>query len=476
MKLKLPERTYMLSISTTYQPATDLGYLLHKNPGRTHEIELSFGKALVAFPEATEERCTAVLLVDIDPVELVRSPGGSLSQYVNDRPYVASSFLATALNKSFRTAMSGTCKERPELAEQQLPLEVVVAVVPTRAGGAGIRRLFEPLGYEVSASRLALDPLYPEWGDSDYYSLSLKASVRLQDLLNHLYVLLPVLDAKKHYYIDSQEVQKLVNKGEGWLSTHPEKAWIVRSFFGRRVSYMREAMEQLANIEPQLDQEEAQLDAEQTMPEERPAEAVKKEKRKSLHEQRHERVAEVIRSLSPKSVIDLGCGEGRLLNLLVPIKGLDRIVGMDVSYYSLERATRRLRLEEAGPKKRERLELIHGSLMYRDARLEGFDVAAAVEVIEHLDVARLQAFERVVFECARPRNVIITTPNKEYNAVYEHMAGMRHEDHRFEWTRAEFAEWCNRVGAAHNYSVQIEGVGDAHEEFGNASQMAVFKA
>lgn len=160
--------------------------------------------------------------------------------------------------------------------------------------------------------------------------------------------------------------------------------------------------------------------------------------------------------------------------MLVPIRGLDRIVGMDVSYYGLERAERKLRLDDAGPRMRDRIQLIHGSLMYRDDRIRGFDVATVVEVIEHLDPPRLAAFKRVVFEFAQPQAIIVTTPNREYNAEYALDEGFRHEDHRFEWTRAEFEAWATRVADAHGYKVRFEGIGKAHEQWGSPSQMGVF--
>ncbi|HRP05059.1 MAG TPA: hypothetical protein PLV87_09120, partial [Opitutaceae bacterium] len=141
----------LLSLSTTHRPATDLGYLLRKNPGRPQSFNLSFGTAHVFYPEATNERCTCALLVEIDPVGLVRNrkgPGdeGLLDQYVNDRPYAASSFLSVAIADVFGTALSGASKERPDLVETPLPLEVEIPVAPCRGGEAFLRGLFEPLG------------------------------------------------------------------------------------------------------------------------------------------------------------------------------------------------------------------------------------------------------------------------------------------------------------------------------------------
>lgn len=462
----------MLTITLNRHPATDLGYLLHKNPARIHEAELSFGKGFVVFPEVDDHRCTAVVWVDVDPIGLVRGKGqaqGSLTQYVNDRQYVASSFLSVALTKLFGTAMSGRCKDRPELVEMPLPLEIRIPVIASRAGEDAIRRLFEPLSYKVTIRAIPLDEAFPEWGPSPYFDVTLEGEVTLQNALRHLYLLLPALDARKHYFLDSEEVKKLLTKGEGWLQDHPAKEWIVRSYLGRKTSLIRTALEQLANAEPALEEQEIAVDAEVTAPEQEPV------KKKTLHQQRHEEVFDLIRQLRPKSVVDLGCGEGKLLRKLITLQGLDRIVGMDVSYYDLEKAERKLHLETASPRLRGRIELIHGSLMYRDDRLNGFDVATAVEVIEHLDPARLAAFERVVFECARPGTVIVTTPNREYNVLYEGLEGMRHDDHRFEWTRAEFERWCARMAEEFDYRYQIQPIGEVHEEFGASSQMGVFK-
>lgn len=156
----------LLTITSTYRPATDLGYLLHKNPERVQSFALSFGQAHVFYPEATVERCTAALLLDIDPVHLVRGLRGeaALEQYVNDRPYVASSFLSVAIAAVFGTALNGRSASRQELADMQIPLQAKLAVLPCRGGENFLRRLFEPLGYKVTAIPHMLDEKYPEWG------------------------------------------------------------------------------------------------------------------------------------------------------------------------------------------------------------------------------------------------------------------------------------------------------------------------
>lgn len=435
----------MLLTITAPVSGEDLGYLLHKNPSRPHAFTLAFGKAHVFYPQLSNNRSQVALLLDVDPIDLVRgrrdSPGeGSLDQYVNHRPYAASSFDSVAIAQVFGTAMNGRSKERQELADQALDLEATVAALPCRGGEAFLRNLFEPLGYAVDARHHPLDEKFPEWGPGPYFTVRLQGRVRLQDLLSHLYVLIPVLDPEKHYWVGRDELEKLLRKGEGWLAGHPEKEAISSRYlrFDRKLT--REALARLADDDvpdPELE-ETAHL-----------KEELEIESPLKLWEMRLGAVMAALRSLEAKSVIDLGCGEGRLLKALLEDRSFQRIVGMDVSWRSLENAQRRLRFDQLPPAVRQRIELMHGSLMYKDKRLEGFDAAAVIEVVEHLDPPRLAAFERVVFECARPRAVVVTTPNAEFNVKFTTLpAGQfRHKDHRFEWTREQFQTWAEGVAA-----------------------------
>jgi 3' terminal RNA ribose 2'-O-methyltransferase Hen1 len=463
----------LLTLSTTHQPATDLGYLLHKHPDRAQTFEVPFGRAHVFYPEAGEARCTAALVLDVDPVSLVRGrrPGGEsgpLGQYVNDRPYVASSFLSVALAEVFRTALNGGCALRPELVDLPLPLEIRLPALPCRGGAALLRGLFEPLGYEVHAAALPLDETWPEWGEAPYLDVTLRATLPLKDALAHLYVLIPVLDAEKHYWIGDDEVDKLLRRGEGWLAGHPARDMIARRYLRRRQSLVREALRRLAVEVAAEDEDEAT----RRVP---PEEAV--ERRLSLHDQRLAAVLGELKAAGAHRVLDLGCGEGRLLRELLADPQFTEIVGVDVSFRALETARDRLRLERLPAAKRARLRLLHGALTYRDERLAGFDAAAVVEVIEHLDAARLTAFERVVFEHARPAALVVTTPNAEYNVRWESLpAGkFRHPDHRFEWTRAEFAGWGTRTAERFGYQVRFMPVGPDDPEVGPPSQLAAFR-
>lgn len=439
----------------------------------------------VFFPEASIERCTATLLIEIDPVGLVRRGGGyhknkkqevfALSGYVNDRPYVASSFLSTALNKMFRTAMTGSCPSRPELAAMAIPFEVEVPVVPCRGGPDVARRVFEPLGYRVEATPIPLDETFEDWGDSRYVSLRLVGSVRLVELLSHLYVLLPVLDNEKHYWVGEDEVDKLLVKAEPWLGSHPDRELIVRRYLMHRRPLTASALGQLAQDDDILEIEEDD-DTSSLLSSNPDTEEELVEQPISLNTQRMEMVLAVLRSAGARRVVDLGCGEGQLLGHLRRDNSFTEIVGIDASHRALERASSRLYLDSVPEHQRDRIRLLHSGLTYRDRRLEGFDAATAVEVIEHLDQTRLDAFEQSVFSHARPTVVIVTTPNVEYNVRFETLpAGdLRHRDHRFEWTRAEFAAWADGVAQRHSYLVAYQPIGDDDPEVGPPTQMAVF--
>jgi 3' terminal RNA ribose 2'-O-methyltransferase Hen1 len=466
----------LLTISSSASPATDLGHLLHKNPDRVHEKALPFGTARVCYPEATPDRCTAALIVDIDPVQLVRGRRGgprgngfSLSQYVNDRPYAVSSFMSVAINKLFGTAMSGRSKERPELAEQTIPLIVHLPVVPCRGGELVLRSLFEPIGYSVAATGIALDRMFPQWGDSRYFDVTLSITARVKDVLEHLFVLLPVLDDDKHYWVGDDEVEKLLRRGGEWLAAHPERELITRRYLRHDRRLTSDALARLIEADESTDDpgelQQAHDDEEAAI--ETPV---------RLNDQRMGAVVAALRESGAQRIVDLGCGHGTLVRALLKQPWVDRVVGVDVSWRSLEVAGRRLRLDEMPPRQRARVDLWQGALTYRDRRLRDFDALAVVEVIEHIDPPRLGAFEDALFGDARPRTAIVTTPNVEYNVLFESMPtdALRHRDHRFEWTRVQFRAWCTGVAERHDYSFTITGIGPTDDTLGNPTQMAVF--
>jgi 3' terminal RNA ribose 2'-O-methyltransferase Hen1 len=479
----------LLSLTTTVQPATDLGYLLHKHPDRVQDFTVAGGTAYVFYPERRVERCTAALLLEVDPIGLVRGRQGrfretfALGQYVNDRPYSASSLVAVALGKVFRTAMSGRCEARPALAETALPLEVRVPVLPCRGGPELAERLFSPLGWRVQADRIVLDDLLPGWGDSPYVDLRLSGQVRVADALHHLYVLLPVLDDDKHYWVGEDEVEKLLRAGSGWLANHPDRPMITRRYLAHQGTLTRTALARLAEVD---DMETEAFD--NAVPS-TPADAAGEtdgagggavcgapDRSVPLAEQRRDAVLAVLRASGARRVADLGCGEGALVAALLADQAFTDVVATDVSARALDGAARKLRLERMPEAKRQRLTLFQSSLTYRDDRLTGLDAAVLMEVVEHVDPSRLAALEGSVLGHAAPATVVVTTPNAEHNVRYEGLpAGrFRHRDHRFEWTRAEFGSWADAAARRFGYTVRVLPVGTDDPEVGPPTQLAVF--
>lgn len=477
----------LLTITAEGENAAALSFLLHKHPDKLQQVELSVGAAYIFYPECEKEKVTAALLLDIDPIGMVRNAKNFagkdflLGQYVNDRPYVASSFMSSAISKAFSSAMNGSCKEHPEFIDMPLALTAKISVLPAPRGGELlIKRLFEPLGYTVEAERHLLDTQFSEWGYGKYFTLTLKNTLALKDLLSHLYVLIPVLDNEKHYFITQNEVEKLLQKGKGWLEQHPEREIIVSRYLINLKSLVRSAFEVLQAVEdgiiPDTDNEAEQDELtkiEDTAAAHTQLQKVKKER---LHDIRLKLVAEKLKQSGAASVIDLGCGDGKLLRLLLKEKQFTRIAGTDVSYSELEKSRDKLHWNEMPEKQRERLSLFQSSLTYRDKRFSGFDAAAVVEVIEHLDPNRLPALEKSLFTYAKPQTIVLTTPNREYNVRYENLSAgkVRHSDHRFEWIRSEFAAWAERVARENNYTVAFFPVGEEEKNIGAPSQMAVF--
>jgi 3' terminal RNA ribose 2'-O-methyltransferase Hen1 len=418
----------LLTMTLTGPAATDLGYLLFKHPAKVQSFDVSVGVAHVFYPEAGEQRCTAALLLEVDPIALVRGQRGatvagfSLGQYLNDRPYAASSMVSVAIGRVFRTAMNGRCDQRPELAATALPLELHVPALPCRGGADLAARLFGPLGWTVRAEPIPLDAEFPEWGDSRYVDLRLTGTVRLADALNHLYVLLPVLDDAKHYWVNQDEVDKLIRVGARWLAEHPDKELISRRYLAHQTRLSRSALDRLADLD----------DTELTEPDPEPTET-----HLSLARQRRGAVLAALRAAGARRIGDLGCGEGALVGDLLADNQFTHVVAADVSTRALEIAERALRVDRMAPARRERLTLMQTSLTYRDSRLAGVDAVVLMEVIEHVDPPRLPALARTVFGGIAPDTVVVTTPNVEYNVRYPALSpsGRRHRDHRFEWTR-----------------------------------------
>lgn len=463
----------LLTITNNTKPATDLGFLLHKHPSKIQSFPMSFGSANVFYPYASEEQCMVALLLEVDPVKLVRGNHtksgnqGMLDQYVNDRPYTISSFMSVAIANCFGTALSGKEKEHPLLATKSMDLAVRMPVLPCKGGDSILNRLFTPLGYKIKAQPHLLDSKFTQWGKSEYYTVELHYFGLLSELLSHLYVLIPVLDDEKHYWVAEDEVSKLLRHGGKWFEQHPERQLIAARYLKHQKKLVRDVLARLVDEDNSDPEQKAELFGK---------EEYELEKRISLNEQRLFSVINVLKDCGMQKLIDLGCGEGRLLKELLPDRYFTRITGLDVSFRTLQIAKKRLQLEQYAPPVRNRLNLIHGSLLYRDKRLIGYDAAVVMEVIEHLDPARLAVFERNLFEFARPKAVIITTPNIEYNIKFENLPAqkLRHKDHRFEWTREEFQTWAKHIAIQFGYKVNFKPIGNEDQLVGAPTQMGIF--
>lgn len=454
----------LLTITYTGHNTQELGYLLHKNPYRPQEFSLNSGMAYVFYPEVSDEKTTMALLLDINPIDLAKGKQGSMAgglfDYVNDRPYTASSFLSTAITRIFNTAMNGRCDKKQDLADS--PLDLTANIFSIHGTEEFAKKIFEPLGYTVKTTKNILDEKFSEWGESPYINLEISGNVKLSDLLNHIYVLIPVFDKQKHYYISEDEIDKLISHGGEWLADHPAKNEIIYRYFLMKKSYAHRTIDRLTESEPV---------------EEIPDEEPKDEKKISLNAMRLETVKNAVLASGAESVIDLGCGECRLTKILLDQKQIKKVTAIDVSAHELEKAKSRLHYDTMNEHRRNKLTLMQASLTYRDKRFSGYDCACVIEVIEHIETLRLPAFERNVFEFANPMTVILTTPNREYNENYEFIQSgqLRHNDHRFEWTREEFKKWTDYICQKFGYTVTISGIGDDDGIHGTPTQMGVFK-
>jgi 3' terminal RNA ribose 2'-O-methyltransferase Hen1 len=461
----------LMTLTTTHEPATELGFLLHKHPERAQSFTVAAGTAHVFYPMAKDNECTAALLLDIDPIELVRGRHDrafTLNQYVNDRPYAAGSMLAVAIGTVFRTAMNGIAGTRQELADTAIPLRVHVPALPSRGGPDLVRQLFEPLGWQVGITGVPLDPEFPEWGGSPYVDLRLTGTLRVSEALRHLYVLLPVLDNAKHYWVTEEEVTKLLRAGEGWLADHPSRELISQRYLAHRTAYVRFALSRLAEAD-ETDEEEIDNALAEPVVAEEPDRPV------PLSWQRRESVIAVLKERNARRILDLGCGGGALLRELIKEPTFTEIVGVDVSARALEVAAKKF--ERTPDRVKQRLTLRQSALTYVDQSLAGYDAAVLMEVIEHVDEPRLPALEHSVFGAAKPGTVVVTTPNVEYNVRFPTLpeGKLRHTDHRFEWTRAQFRAWADGVADRYNYTVRYLPVGQDDPEVGPPTQLAVFE-
>jgi len=192
-----------------------------------------------------------------------------------------------------------------------------------------------------------------------------------------------------------------------------------------------------------------------------------------LHEERLRAVLDQVRAVAPRRIVDMGCGGGDLFLRLAALPGVEQLVGLDISAEALARL--RTRLAQAPVAATVGVVLRQASMTDPAPDLAGFDCALLVETIEHLGPADLARLEPALFGQMRPLRAIVTTPNAEFNDLLGVPRNrFRHPGHRFEWTRAQFRGWADRLAGAGGYDVACHDIGGKHPDLGGASQMAVF--
>jgi 3' terminal RNA ribose 2'-O-methyltransferase Hen1 len=462
------EADVFLSIATTRPGAKDLGFLLYKHPDRIFRSDASRNSKMSAigvWPEATVDRAEFCLIVEVDPVERVRGLAwnGGIAQYVEPRPFLAASYMSQAISLCLRSAMNGVVSSKnPDeaarleiLAEEKWPLEIRVA--PLRTSPGLINRMFEPLGWDVTVESTPLDVPGARW-ESDLHTVTIKGYATVQDALTQLYVLLPALDPQRHYFYDEAEVDKLMEKSRNWLAGHPARHLIVNRYLSKSRE-LREAATQQLDEDAPIDEVEGGV-FEELVP---------------AHEKRHQKIVDLVRDSGFRKIVDLGCGEGKLLERLLAIPGDIAIVGVEPALRDLDKAKRAV---SRNPAKQmdPRVKLRHGSILYADETLKGFDVAILSEVIEHIEPERLEHAERCIFGFMQPQKVVVTTPNADFNIAFHIEPGkFRHSDHRFEWSVAEARAWCDRIASTYGYTYEFDGAGGYEEPFGHLSHFIVFE-
>jgi 3' terminal RNA ribose 2'-O-methyltransferase Hen1 len=450
MKVKCEKMQLSLTVRGT--GAETLSYLIAKNPANLYERrEKGFNVRLV-YPTFTNDEAQFLIYVQPDPIDLARNSAEKydITSYINDREFAASSIFVSAIRKALGTALNGKPDENyAEWVTHPFQIGVTFGPVATDLSDKTIEDLFKPIGYEITIESGA--STYREHSSAKFITLSGEQTV--QNALKHISTLIPVIDNYKHYFIDEREVEKLDRYGDDWLENHPSKQFILKralrfqSLIVKSKFYHREQWTKGMADQPKV----------------------------RLNEQRYEAIVNYVKGLpNRENIVDLGAGEGKLSVQLGFIDGVKEILSIEPSSRSRLQAMRRF---EEGNSENGYIEpkSLAGSLYYFDERLQNKDIIILCEVIEHIDEHRLPTIFQTIVHDYRPRFLIVTTPNQEYNTVYEMDEEMRHDDHRFEWTRAEFRQKCEQWTQNSNYQVSFKGIGEENESYGHPTQMAVFR-
>lgn len=446
--------TMQLTIRATGQDAKVISYLLAKNPNNLYERSVNGHFIRMFYSQFAEEEVEVTFFVTPDPIGLSSNQSEiyDITSYINDREFVVSSIFCTFLRTALGTALNGKPKEDYiSWVNHSFPLEFSFGPLASNLSNLEIEELFQPLGYEVAITYGEVNYRVNIKKKSTARYITLKGLTTLQKGLRQLFVLIPVLDNYKHYYIDEKEIEKIERYGEGWLDTHPQRQFILKQALRFKEVY---------SLVERQSEEKQNTEVEQKV---------------RLNDLRYEKIIQKVNEFKNRdTIVDLGSGEGKLSVKLGFVDGVKEILAVEPSESESIKALKRFeKVQEKEnfvmPKQ------IIGSLFYYDERLKNKDIIILCEVIEHIDAYRLPKIMRTILHDYRPKVLLITTPNKEYNEVYQLGDGAhRHSDHRFEWTREEFSDWCETQSEASEYNVTFDGIGEEHELYGYPTQMCIF--
>lgn len=419
-----------LSFYTKGPQAMAVSHLLAKNPANLYERTVKKHAVRFVYHKMTADELYATIFVTPDSLALLNeNEAYDITHYINDREFAVSTIFLSLIRSALGTALNGKPKEEyVEAAQIAYPFTFEFGPISTSLSDEEITALWAPLGYvvEIESTSEAKHARF----------LKLSNEITLQKALQQFFILIPVMDDYKHYYIDETEKERLVNYGEGWLEEHPQRDFIYKKALRFKKLY------------------------------EDPDRTISQPKTTSLNTQRYETITQLVSSLAPKTVVDMGAGEGKLSQLLAQIPTLRKLYSVDPSNTALTKMQKRFSEKTFAITPT----VTWGSLYYEDETFKNADVFILCEVIEHIDEERLPQIMALIVNQYAPKHLIVTTPNAEYNAVYE-LEEMRHADHRFEWTRTQFQNWC--VHVAPNYTLQYKGIGEVHEIFGTPTQMCI---
>ncbi|WP_042142009.1 methyltransferase domain-containing protein [Paucisalibacillus sp. EB02] len=442
-----------LTIHATGSNVEVISYLLAKNPNNLYERSNNGHLVRMFYNKFTSEEVEVTFFVTPDPINLSRnsSENYDITSYINDREFVVSSIFCSFLRSALGTALNGKPKEEyASWVNHAFNFQFSFGPLTSDLSDKQIIDLFAPLGYEVEITYGKVDYQVNIKSKSTARFVTLKGLTTLQNGIRQIFMLIPVLDNYKHYYIDEKEIEKIERYGEGWMDTHPQREFILR-----RALRFKELLDSV------------EMDAKSK------SEGKAAEKRVRLNDLRYEKIIDYIKNLTNReSIVDFGSGEGKLSVRLGFVKGVKEILAVEPSEVAALKALKRFE-ELRGKENFLQPTPVMGSLFYFDERLKSKDVIVLCEVIEHIDEYRLPKIMGTILREYKPKTLIITTPNQEYNQVYDMGKEYRHSDHRFEWTRVEFQEWCN----SHNpgsYELTFEGIGEEHPTFGYPTQMGMF--